>query len=427
MLAALTRLLDESCAAPELSGGAAEVVTRIDNSVDASSGSVSSSDTDGREGVLAALTRLLDESCAAPESGVVVGESAEVITRVGNLVDASSGSVSSCDTNLEELVYLSDENTAASEAMGDAEEIIAVANGQGGYRFRDAGLEVLVSRYREAAAALEQGLWQRLDEEQRLLQLATDQLSGEDTRHTIPTLETGYSSLAILRCSLLELDDEIVQNCALVERVSSARLPVVARPEEAVQPAANAEPKSLCTHYTRRCYVQFSCCMGFFPCHRCHNDSENCTNKESRASDATHLKCAKCRVVQAINEDSQRCSSCKIVLSEYFCARCKHFTSNEKNPFHCEKCGICRIHKDRSFHCEVCNVCLDTRLLGRHTCRPDSGHDECCICLEDAFSGCQILPCSHKVHRECAIAMIQNGVRSCPVCRHPLYSSFAHE
>ena len=32
------------------------------------------------------------------------------------------------------------------------------------------------------------------------------------------------------------------------------------------------------------------------------------------------------------------------------------------------------------------------------------------IYLKDAFSGCQILPCSHKVHRECAIAMIQNGV-----------------
>ena len=29
---------------------------------------------------------------------------------------------------------------------------------------------------------------------------------------------------------------------------------------------------------------------------------------------------------------------------------------------------------------------------------------------QDAFSGCQILPCSHKVHKECAIAMIQNGV-----------------
>ena len=41
-----------------------------------------------------------------------------------------------------------------------------------------------------------------------------------------------------------------------------------------------------------------------------------------------------------------------------------------------------RIHKDKSFHCEVCNVCLDKRLEGKHKCRPDSGHDECCICLE---------------------------------------------
>ena len=41
-----------------------------------------------------------------------------------------------------------------------------------------------------------------------------------------------------------------------------------------------------------------------------------------------------------------------------------------------------RIHKDRSFHCDVCNVCLDKRLQGKHKCRPDSGHDECCICLE---------------------------------------------
>ena len=45
-----------------------------------------------------------------------------------------------------------------------------------------------------------------------------------------------------------------------------------------------------------------------------------------------------------------------------------------------------RIHQDKSFHCEVCNVCLDKRLEGNHKCRPDSGHDECCICLEVRFN-----------------------------------------
>ena len=43
---------------------------------------------------------------------------------------------------------------------------------------------------------------------------------------------------------------------------------------------------------------------------------------------------------------------------------------------------LVRIHSDKSYHCDVCNVCLDKRLLGNHKCRPDSGHDECCICLE---------------------------------------------
>ena len=80
--------------------------------------------------------------------------------------------------------------------------------------------------------------------------------------------------------------------------------------------------------------------------------------------------------------ESQTCQSCGTKFSEYFCTKCKHFTGVEKKPYHCDKCGICRIHKDRSFHCEVCNVCLDKRLQGKHKCRPDSGHDECCICLE---------------------------------------------
>ena len=40
------------------------------------------------------------------------------------------------------------------------------------------------------------------------------------------------------------------------------------------------------------------------------------------------------------------------------------------------------IHKDHSFHCDVGNVYLDKGLEGRYRCRPNSGHDECCICLE---------------------------------------------
>ncbi|RMX42456.1 hypothetical protein pdam_00010868 [Pocillopora damicornis] len=192
--------------------------------------------------------------------------------------------------------------------------------------------------------------------------------------------------------------------------------------ETPTQTSAGAEGRQwLCEHYKRLCRVKFPCCGKFFPCHRCHNNS-GCSNDNSKAREACYVECSVCNHQQEINQDAQTCARCKTKLSAYFCSMCKHFTGTDKNPYHCTKCGICRIFKDRSFHCDVCNVCLDKRLEGRHSCRENSGHDECCICLEDAFSGCQILPCSHKVHRECAIAMIQNGVRSCPICRHPLYS-----
>ncbi|XP_022810188.1 RING finger and CHY zinc finger domain-containing protein 1-like [Stylophora pistillata] len=165
----------------------------------------------------------------------------------------------------------------------------------------------------------------------------------------------------------------------------------------------------LCEHYQRLCRVKFPCCGRFFPCHRCHNNS-GCPNDNSKAREACYVECSICNHQQEINQDAHTCARCKTKFSAYFCSVCKHFTGEDKAPYHCTKCGICRIYKDRSFHCDVCNVCLDKRLEGRHSCRENSGHDECCICLEDAFSGCQILPCSHKVHRECAIAMIQNGV-----------------
>ncbi|XP_068753865.1 uncharacterized protein [Montipora capricornis] len=189
------------------------------------------------------------------------------------------------------------------------------------------------------------------------------------------------------------------------------------------QEAVSARSPWLCEHYQRHCRVRFPCCTQFYPCHRCHNTSRNCENEEAKACHATHLKCSFCEHEQEIDENSGVCGKCGAKMAAYFCSICKHFTNVDKNPYHCEKCGICRIHADKSFHCDVCNVCLDKRLEGNHKCRPDSGHDECCICLEDAFSGCQILPCSHKVHRECAIAMIQNGIRTCPVCRHPLYAA----
>ena len=217
-------------------------------------------------------------------------------------------------------------------------------------------------------------------------------------------------------------EDEIRAKRKREQQARDAREFEYSKSWPAQQEAVTTEVQWPCEHYQRRCRVKFDCCNVFYPCHRCHNNKQECSNKKVRACEATHYQCSKCKHEEKIDENSHKCSNCNAIMSAYFCSVCKHFTGADKNPYHCEKCGICRIHQDKSFHCDVCNVCLDKRLENRHKCRPDSGHDECPICLEDAFTGCQILPCSHKVHRECAIMMIQNGVRNCPVCRHPLYS-----
>ena len=316
------------------------------------------------------------EDDGSPGASGAVGDVAKIITNADNLAASACGSVSSCDISLEKLVHLRDENRVTSEG-GEAKETIAVASGpaylpNGSRCFHNAGLEVSVSRQKETINA-------EIVQNERVLSGQTRQ----DQAH--------------------------------------AQSPVETQRAEAVPPATDAESERLCRHYCRRCYVQFSCCSEFFACHWCHNDSGKCDNTTAIASNATHLKCAECQVVQLINEDSHHCSNCTIAFADYFCARCKHFASVDKKPFHCEKCGICRYHKDRNFHCDVCNVCLDKSLEGKHGCRPDSGHDECCICFEDAFSGCHVLPCSHKVHELCGRAMVQNEISNCPMCRHPFF------
>ncbi|WP_422473584.1 MULTISPECIES: hypothetical protein [unclassified Endozoicomonas] len=178
--------------------------------------------------------------------------------------------------------------------------------------------------------------------------------------------------------------------------------------------------RQLCIHSRRLCRVNFGCCEGYFPCNKCHNDSKKCDLTDRKVIHAIRLQCSLCNYEGDITEDSQTCPGCNELMSDYFCAQCKHFTDLEKKPYHCDKCGICRTEKEKSFHCDVCNFCMDKSAQGNHRCRPDSGHDECCICLEDVFHNSVILPCTHKVHQDCATVMITNKIRTCPVCRYPL-------
>ncbi|CAB3997133.1 RING finger and CHY zinc finger domain-containing 1-like [Paramuricea clavata] len=166
-----------------------------------------------------------------------------------------------------------------------------------------------------------------------------------------------------------------------------------------------------CSHYKRHCHVKFECCNYFWPCHRCHNDQSTCGRRKITSRDTKMVKCVYCDKVQQFG---QFCCDCGAKFAEYFCDLCKHLTGKDNHPYHCEKCGICRVHGDCLFHCDVCGLCLDVQLRGNHKCREGSVH-ECCICLEDAFTGCQILPCSHKVHKDCATQTISSGMVHCPI------------
>lgn len=64
---------------------------------------------------------------------------------------------------------------------------------------------------------------------------------------------------------------------------------------EEVQSAPVQEtPRPVCGHYQRRCLVSFPCCKKFYPCHRCHNDANDCTEDQARAINATHIRCTIC-------------------------------------------------------------------------------------------------------------------------------------
>ncbi|XP_031559945.1 E3 ubiquitin-protein ligase RZFP34-like [Actinia tenebrosa] len=203
--------------------------------------------------------------------------------------------------------------------------------------------------------------------------------------------------------------------------------------------------ENYCPHYQRStCLLHFSCCEhdNFFPCHKCHNERisspsdvscklmvENETmngekrkellrtvnHSQAKSLDADTIKCTYCQELQTI---SSRCTKCSKDFAPYFCEKCKIFVNNmEMDPYHCDDCGICRANKSNHQHCHKCNLCLEKQLYKDHKCMEDSGHDMCAVCLETVFCGCCFLPCSHKLHQECALGLIQHGSLDCPICR----------
>ena len=63
-------------------------------------------------------------------------------------------------------------------------------------------------------------------------------------------------------------------------------------------------PQWLCEHYQRLCRVKFPCCGRFYPCHRCHNNSDECQNDNCKAKEAFYIECSVCRHQQAVRKSS---------------------------------------------------------------------------------------------------------------------------
>ena len=63
-------------------------------------------------------------------------------------------------------------------------------------------------------------------------------------------------------------------------------------------------PQWLCEHYQRLCRVKFPCCERFYPCHRCHNNSDECQNDNCKAKEAFYIECSVCRHQQAVRKSS---------------------------------------------------------------------------------------------------------------------------
>ena len=344
-------------------------------------------------------------------AGVAMGGAAPIMPTAESRVDSSAGSVSFSYASLEELRrrlggILTTLNTVmVTNVIGTiaTEDSLTEVFGDS-HRFRNNRLENILHQYREFSSIVEQEL--RMVQMQRPLRSASGGSLADRPGTNMPSGNEASGEVAGSSIRAGQLSREQPEQ----------------PPTQTKTPATDTgdAAKSLCEHYVRRCHVRFPCCNDYYACHRCHNGAGKCDKTEINARNATHLRCAECQVEQEINEDSQHCSACSAKLADYFCSKCKHFAQQEITPYHCDKCGICRIRKDNSFHCDVCNVCLDKKHQGTHICKANAGHDECGICLESVFSGCQFLPCSHKFHKHCLIIMIRNKHKVCPICRHPI-------
>ena len=93
----------------------------------------------------------------------------------------------------------------------------------------------------------------------------------------------------------------VVEDSRNQEESSQVNEQTVDTERQSIPTPVQETPRPVCSHYQRRCLVRFPCCGKFYPCHRCHNESEDCSDDQARAINATHIRCTICYHEQAVN------------------------------------------------------------------------------------------------------------------------------
>ena len=164
--------------------------------------------------------------------------------------------------------------------------------------------------------------------------------------------------------------------------------------------------------YKKNCYFTLDCCPDIkWNCHRCHNEHTDLTDKHKFKNENVKIICGTCNEIQ--NKINNKCQTCDIKFSEYFCELCCIFDI-DKQQYHCDGCGICRIGKNEFVHCNKCKCC---RLLN-HECKDNLLDNICPICIENLFESqinSYVLKCGHVIHATCGDSYFKTNYK-CPFC-----------
>lgn len=173
----------------------------------------------------------------------------------------------------------------------------------------------------------------------------------------------------------------------------------------------------VCRHYKRGCLLKTKCCGKYYPCRKCHDETED------HAMNRFETEFVACKTCGA--EDvplGESCSNCQVQFAKYSCMTCRFFDdAEERRVYHCDKCGICRVGAGLGIdnvHCEKCNTCVPIDVADTHKCTENALHRDCPVCLEDmAISSEQavFMKCGHAMHMKCFTDHTRTSF-TCPIC-----------